>query len=78
MPLTEGSHGTETDSTASADFCKSCFQNGAFTEPDITLEEMMKKSIHHMAYELKMNDETAEHLAKNTIPTLKRWRSSGH
>ena len=76
MPLKDGFYGTETDGTPSAEYCKFCYANGAFTNPDITMDEMIKKSIHHMAYQLNMNDETAEHLAKNTIPTLRRWRKS--
>jgi Putative zinc ribbon domain len=77
MPLTEGTFGTEADGSASSDYCKSCYIDGAFVKPDMTMDEMIKISIRHMTYDLNMNDETAEHLAKNTIPTLKRWRNSG-
>lgn len=77
MPLTEGGYGTQADGSASSEYCKSCFENGAFTEPELKIDDMIKKSIRHMVYTLKMNDETADHLARIVIPTLKRWRSGG-
>ena len=77
QPLTEATAGTEADGSASPDYCISCYANGAFVNPVMTMDEMIKTSIRHMTYDLNMNDETAEHLAKNTIPTLKRWRNSG-
>ena len=77
MPLVKGFYGTETDGKKSSEYCKFCYMKGAFTEPAITMDEMIKKSIHYMAYDMKMNDETAEHLAKNTITTLRRWRTPG-
>ncbi len=36
--------GTESDGTArSIEYCSSCYRNGRFTEPDITLDEMISK-----------------------------------
>lgn len=33
--------GTEKDGTKSQLYCKYCYQDGAFTEPDMTLDQMM-------------------------------------
>ncbi|RTE06741.1 zinc ribbon domain-containing protein [Paenibacillus whitsoniae] len=43
MPLVsrEGHQGgTEVDGTRSTSYCKICYQNGKFTAPDMTLEQM--------------------------------------
>ena len=36
--------GTETDGTASTEFCHLCYQNGAWTDPDISFEDFYEKS----------------------------------
>ena len=35
--------GTETDGTASTEFCHLCYQNGAWTDHDINFEEFYEK-----------------------------------
>lgn len=77
MPLGNGNAGTDAEGAPSEEFCKYCYSGGAFTEPDITMDQMITKSVHYMVASLKMSDETAEHLAKNIIPTLKRWHGLG-
>ncbi|MGL4248028.1 MAG: zinc ribbon domain-containing protein [Lactococcus garvieae] len=45
MPLTlhgEDMRGTEKDRFKSAKFCKYCYQNGAYTAPNITFEGMLE------------------------------------
>jgi hypothetical protein len=74
MPLAEGFYGTNADATENAEFCKLCFENGAFVEPNLTLKEMIGKSIRQMTRHLKMDDDQAEVLANAVIPTLKRWQ----
>jgi hypothetical protein len=74
MPLAEGFYGTNADATENQEFCKLCFENGEFTEPDLTLKEMIGKSIRQMTRHLKMDDDQAEVLANAVIPTLKRWQ----
>ena len=41
--------GTEKDGSKSTIYCKFCYQNGEFTDPDITLEAMKR----HVGEELK-------------------------
>ncbi len=38
----EDDFGTEADGALSDDYCTHCYQNGAFTEPDITIDGMAK------------------------------------
>ena len=42
-PMVKGDYGTNKDHTENRDYCNECYQNGEFTEPDITLEEMIEK-----------------------------------
>jgi radical SAM superfamily enzyme len=75
MPLGEGFYGTNADGSKNEEYCKMCFENGAFTEPDLKLQEMIKKSVRHMMNHLKMEEEQAEVMANAMIPPLKRWRN---
>ena len=65
---------TEKDGSPNMDYCKDCFQNGEFTEPDITINEMI---IRHAKRMLKRNpdlrEEEATGILCNFLPNLKRW-----
>src|SRR2546429_1589328 len=45
MPLSkdEGHGGTEQGGRKSTDYCSHCYQNGAFTEPNLTVQQMQEK-----------------------------------
>jgi hypothetical protein len=45
MPLSRDDHGggTEANGTKSSKYCSHCYQNGAFTMPEITSDEMKEK-----------------------------------
>ena len=51
-----------------------CYQNGEFTEPDLTFEEMIEKTVHFMTTHLDMSEEEADRRARSIIPNLERWR----
>ena len=77
MPLDKPEDkGTEADGSLSGDYCRYCYQNGAFTAPDATMEEII-------AFNLKFNEENghpfgpqeeAEKMMRGWFPTLKRWK----
>ena len=77
MPLDRPEdRGTEADGTPSQDYCRWCYQNGAFTAPDASMEDII-------AFNLKFNgengfpmgpQETAERNMRTWFPTLKRWK----
>lgn len=74
MPVGDGSFGTELDGiTTSEEYCKFCYEQGTFTRPDLTMEEMIALSIHNMSEDLKMPPDQAATLARSVIPTLARW-----
>ena len=47
MPLARDSRGggTERDGTRSSRYCSHCYENGAFTAPDLTVEQMRERVV---------------------------------
>lgn len=74
MPLAAGFYGAWQDGKENLDYCKFCFQEGGFTEPTLSLDDMLARSIAHMQRELKFSAEEAEALARRVIPQLRRWQ----
>ena len=76
MPMeADGDYGTNQDHTKNADYCCYCYQDGVFTAPNMTLEEMID-------FNLKFNEENghpmgtreeAKKMMEQWMPTLKRW-----
>ena len=66
--------GTEKDGSKSDIYCKYCYQNGAFTKPDMTLDQMMEISKTQMK---KRNlPEMIIKQSMSMMPGLKRWQSN--
>jgi hypothetical protein len=57
----------------SDEYCLYCYQNGKFTQPDITLEEMIEQTSKAIDKEGVMSLEEAKELSQQNIPKLKRW-----
>ncbi len=74
MPMREEDLGSNADGTKNEEYCRFCFQNGAFTEPDITVEEMVLKCATIMR-EMGMEESDIERITQY-IPTLKRWKKA--
>lgn len=74
MPLSKDPQkgGTESDGTKSKDYCSYCYQNGSFTEPDITVEDMVKK-VDAKLRDMWIPSFIGKYFTKD-IPTLKRWK----
>ena len=75
-PWTEDA-GTEADGARSGDYCHYCYQNGAFTAPGASMDDII-------AFNLKFNEENghpfgpqkeAEAMMRSWFPTLKRWKN---
>jgi Putative zinc ribbon domain len=56
-------------------YCRHCYQNDAFTDPDITLEQMINRCVEIMAQQKIMPAEQARSLMTTVIPGLQRWRA---
>ena len=74
MPLGPGFFGTDANGAEISEYCMYCYKNGVFTNPDLTLEEMIDVSVKHMKNELNMPEEEARENARSVIPNLKRWQ----
>lgn len=74
MGNTDESYGTEADGSKNSDYCKHCYENGAFTSSSITMDEMIEICVPYIATaESGMNEGDARKMMKEFLPTLKRW-----
>lgn len=74
MPMAKPEEfGTNIDRSKSNEYCHYCFQNGKFTESDITMSQMIEKCAGIMR-QMKMLEAQIEQ-TKTFIPMLKRWQS---
>ena len=72
MPLEKDEHcGTNTDGSKNEEYCTYCFQEGAFTQPDVTLDDMINK-IAEVTGQKMTPAETEK--SKTFLSTLKRWK----
>jgi hypothetical protein len=63
--------GTEKDGSKSNLFCKYCYHDGAFTDPDMTLAQM-KSIVLNQMHKLNLADNIIQQ-SLNNLPHLKRW-----
>ncbi|NPV90970.1 MAG: transcriptional regulator [Firmicutes bacterium] len=73
MPMGEETLlGTEKDGTRNRDYCVFCYADGAFTQPDMTLEAMKEVCLPFLR-QVGMPEEQARALLDENLPRLKRW-----
>ncbi len=73
MPLNkEENWGTNQDNSKTDEYCRFCFQNGKFTNPNMTMQEMIQKGVE-MSKKMWIPEDKAREIANNSIPKLKRW-----
>jgi len=68
-------YGTTANGGKSKDYCSQCFQNGKFTEPDITMQEMIEKRVEQIVNKYGVREELARRSLADEIPTAKRWET---
>ena len=76
MPLSRDplGGGTNADGTRTTEYCSHCYQKGAFTQPDITAQQMQTlvegklRTMHFPGF-------LARRFARD-VPTLRRWKSA--
>ena len=75
MPLSKDLErgGTEADGTKSLMYCSHCYQNGQFTSPDITVEQMIQR-VKGIMKEMHIPGFFTYFLIRK-IPRLERWTS---
>jgi len=74
MPLgNEEVKGTEQNGLKNENYCKYCYENGAFKKPNMNLEEM-KDNVSTQMKKLKLPIYAIQK-AINILPTLSRWNN---
>ena len=75
MPLEASfkNYGTESDGTPASEYCMFCYQDGAFTNPTQTVDEMVQSSIDFMTGSMEFTLEQASKMSNDVIRRLKRW-----
>lgn len=76
MPLGDGFFGTEKDQTETHEFCKFCYQDGAYLQPDMTVDIMIDMSTNNIVSEQGYDEVYARQIATQVIPNLKRWKKN--
>jgi hypothetical protein len=74
MPLNAAVLGTESDGSPNYEYCKFCYQNGEFTHPGITLEEMRER-MGKLMDKTSIPPDVLE-AAMSRLPHLKRWKDA--
>jgi len=76
MGATDEMYGTNADGNKSDDYCKYCFENGAFTA-DCTMDEMIEHCVPHMtSAHSGMSEDEARKMMREFFPALKRWKTA--
>lgn len=75
MPLPEENvYGTEAGGAKTAEYCMYCYEEGAFKQPELTMEQMIEVCVPFMTEE-GMPEAEARAILGRQLPTLKRWKS---
>jgi hypothetical protein len=74
MPLSRDKFGggTNANGSRSAEFCSHCYQDGRFTEPNLSVEEMTAK-VEEKLRTMHLPGFLARRFTRN-IPNLSRWQ----
>jgi len=75
----EGFHGRNADGSLNGDYCKYCWVEGRYGNPDETIEQMCDSCAHYMIKSDKNpygypDIETANRKLMERLVTLKRWK----
>ncbi|MET0760463.1 MAG: zinc ribbon domain-containing protein [Flavobacterium sp.] len=75
MPLDkEEAKGTEHNGLKSNEYCKYCYENGAYKNQKMNLEDM-KNTVETQMKKMKFAEHTIQR-AVNILPVLKRWKNT--
>jgi len=64
--------GKEADGSDSI-YCIYCYKDGAFLNPDSTVEDMVEMGVPYLAH--KIGEQAAREQLSKLVPTLARWRN---
>lgn len=64
--------GTEKNGLKNQEYCKFCYDQGGFINPNLTIDEM-KERVENQMKKLKLSDEAIQE-AISVLPPLNRWK----
>jgi hypothetical protein len=67
--------GTDAGGCRVNDYCQFCFRDGEFTEPDISMPQMIDRCVMFMSTHGVMTQSKARALLTEEIPRMRRWRA---
>lgn len=67
-----GQHGHEADGTETDDFCRWCYDEGAYTY-ETTMEEMIEDCAPRMSQNMYWTADECALFLGTILPTLRRW-----
>jgi hypothetical protein len=74
IPLdNEAIKGTKANGLKSEEFCKFCYDEGVFTNPNMTLSEM-QENVETLMKKLKLSEQAIQE-AVSILPILNRWKA---
>ena len=80
MPLSKDTArgGSNADGTRSSEYCSHCYQGGRFTEPNLSVDEMMTR-VERKLRQMHIPGFMARRMTRS-IPELRRWHEApaGH
>ncbi|WP_028545873.1 zinc ribbon domain-containing protein [Paenibacillus taiwanensis] len=75
MPMeNEKWYGTTSQGKLEPQYCHYCYQDGAFTQPDFKITDMIQFCLPILVGE-GMPEQEAKNLLENSLPSLKRWQA---
>ena len=76
MGYTDEHLGTNADGSKNPEYCDYCWQNGQFTAPNLTMEQMVELCVPYMVQnsEQDFTEASARQLMQEALPMLKRWK----
>jgi len=70
----DGDFGKNADGSKNEEYCCYCWQEGKFTEPNITLDQMVDKVANMLAQVKNIPEDSALEMTIHFLPKLKRWQ----
>lgn len=75
MPMEKSDDfGTDKNGDKNSDYCNFCYQKGKFTEPNVTMEQMIDKVAKIVSKQMDAPEAETREIVKIFLPKLKRWK----
>ncbi len=76
MPMEAEMFATNKDGSPNSEYCKYCYENGAFTS-EMTMQEMIDACVPYMTKpEGEFDEPQAREMLNAVLPGLKRWKKA--